>query len=94
MTAHLLLHDLADDQRRGVELQRVGIGFAPAHVIGLGIRLPVAQGGQQFAAAPPAVFQPFRALCLRFQQGGQRLQITHQTDQPIGKPGPFLQLRQ
>ena len=71
MTAHLLLHDLGDHQRRGVELQRMRVSLAPTYVIAIGAFLPAAQLGKLLAGAAPAVLQTFRALRLRFEQSSK-----------------------
>ncbi len=71
MAAHLLLHYFRDAQWRRVELQGVGVGFAPANVVGVGSALPAMQLCSQLTGTAPAVFQSLGALCLRFKQGGQ-----------------------
>ncbi len=75
VAAHLLLHYFRDDQRRRVELQGVGVGFAPANVVGVGSTLPAMQLCSQLTGTAPAVFQSFGALCLRFKQGSKRFDL-------------------
>ena len=80
MAADLLLEDLRDGQRRGVELQRVVEHFQPAHLISAhrSSRCHLASCCSQRLRALPAILQPLAALRLLLQQAGELRQLLAQ----------------
>ena len=92
MPAHLLLHDAGDDERRGVEVQRVGVGFAPADRIGRRVLAPAAEADHQLSGAPPAIFQTFGTRGLGFEQRGEHFKLAQEADQRVIEPAALVEL--
>jgi len=75
MPFHLLPENVGDEQRRGVERQRLAEHLHPAHQARLPDIAPALEHELQLLRAAPAMLQPFRALRLRLQQLAEMRQL-------------------
>ncbi len=91
VAAHLLLENLGDIKWRRIELQRMSVGLPPAHVAVAGL-LPFGNARHKFERALPALLQPFGALGLGFQDGGELRDLLLQRFEGRGKFWTFQQL--